>query len=458
MKIIIAGDGKVGAWLTRQLANEGHDITLIDSDAAILENTIAQYDVLSILGNCASMETLRQADVEHADLLIASTGSDETNLLCCMTAHGMNDALHTIARIRTPEYSETVHSMRDLFALSLTVSPERKTAAEIDRLLKYPGFLRRERFANGVVELVEIRLTAGAAKLDGTPLHQMERATGCKVLVCAVVRDGETIIPGGDFTLRENDRIYVTAAPQELTKMLRHLDVIPRRARSVLIVGGGRISYYLTKMLLRERMSVKIIERDGALCEQLAELLPEASIVNADASVHATLVREGLETCDALVLATGLDELNLVLSMYGTAVPVPQVITKLSRTENLRLLDHLSIGTVVSPQALSCETIIRYVRAMQNQVGAAVTVHGIADGGAEALEFIVDEHTPHRGEKLADLRIKKGVLIASLTRGSTLIFPRGDTCFDIGDRLVVVAAEGSGIETLQDLFEAGAAR
>ena len=458
MKIIIAGDGKVGAWLTRQLANEGHDITLIDSDAAILENTIAQYDVLSILGNCASMETLRQADVEHADLLIASTGSDETNLLCCMTAHGMNDALHTIARIRTPEYSETVHSMRDLFALSLTVSPERKTAAEIDRLLKYPGFLRRERFANGVVELVEIRLTAGAAKLDGTPLHQMERATGCKVLVCAVVRDGETIIPGGDFTLRENDRIYVTAAPQELTKMLRHLDVIPRRARSVLIVGGGRISYYLAKMLLRERMSVKIIERDGALCEQLAELLPEASIVNADASVHATLVREGLETCDALVLATGLDELNLVLSMYGTAVPVPQVITKLSRTENLRLLDHLSIGTVVSPQALSCETIIRYVRAMQNQVGAAVTVHGIADGGAEALEFIVDEHTPHRGEKLADLRIKKGVLIASLTRGSTLIFPRGDTCFDIGDRLVVVAAEGSGIETLQDLFEAGAAR
>lgn len=452
MKILIAGDGKVGAWLTRQLANEGHDITLIDSDAAILENTVAQYDVMSIVGNCASMETLRQADVQHADLLIASTGTDETNLLCCMTAHGMNERLHTIARIRTLEYSETVHSMRDLFALSLTVNPERKTAAEIDRLLKYPGFLRRERFANGVVELVEIRLTGGAAKLDGTPLHQMERVMGCKVLVCAVVRDGETIIPGGDFTLRTNDRIYVTAAPQNLTRMLRHLDMIPRRARSVLIVGGGRISLYLAQMLLREKMSVKIIERDAAICERLAELLPEASIVQGDASVHATLVREGLETCDALVLATGLDELNLVLAMYGTAVPVPQVITKLSRIENLRLLDHLSIGTVVSPQELSCETIVRYVRAMQNQIGAAVTVHGIADGGAEALEFIVDEHTPHRDVPLRDLKIKKGVLLASLTRGAKLIFPNGDTSFRLGDRLVVVAAESSGIETLQDIF------
>ena len=234
--------------------------------------------------------------------------------------------------------------------------------------------------------------------------------------------------------------------------MLRHLDMIPRRARSVLIVGGGRISLYLAQMLLRERMSVKIIERDGALCERLAELLPEASIVQGDASVHATLVREGLETCDALVLATGMDELNLVLAMYGTAVPVPQVITKLSRTENLRLLDHLSIGTVVNPQALSCDTIVRYVRAMQNQIGAAVTVHDIADGGAEALEFIVDEHTPHRGETLSDLKIKKGVLLASLTRGSKLIFPRGDTSFQLGDRLVVVAAASSGIETLQDIF------
>lgn len=452
MKILIAGDGKVGAWLTRQLANEGHDITLIDSDAAILETTIAQYDVMSIVGNCASMETLRQADVAHADLLIAATGSDETNLLCCMTAHGMNERLHTIARIRTPEYSETVHSMRDLFALSLTVNPERKTAAEIDRLLKYPGFLRRERFANGVVELVEIRLTGGAKKLDGTPLYQMERVMGCKVLVCAVVRNGETIIPGGDFTLRANDRIYVTAAPQNLTRMLRHLDMIPRRARSVLIVGGGRISLYLAQMLLREKMSVKIIERDTALCERLAELLPEASIVQGDASVHATLVREGLETCDALVLATGMDELNLVLAMYGTAVPVPQVITKLSRIENLRLLDHLSNGTVVSPQELSCETIVRYVRAMQNQIGAAVTVHGIADGGAEALEFIVDEHTPNRDVPLRDLKIKKGVLLASLTRGAKLIFPNGDTSFRLGDRLVVVAAESSGIETLQDIF------
>lgn len=452
MKILIAGDGKVGAWLTRQLANEGHDITLIDSDAAILETTIAQYDVMSIVGNCASMETLRQADVQHADLLIAATGSDETNLLCCMTAHGMNERLHTIARIRTPEYSETVHSMRDLFALSLTVNPERKTAAEIDRLLKYPGFLRRERFANGVVELVEIRLTGGAKKLDGTPLYQMERVMGCKVLVCAVVRNGETIIPGGDFTLQANDRIYVTAAPQNLTRMLRHLDMIPRRARSVLIVGGGRISLYLAQMLLREKMSVKIIERDAALCERLAELLPEASIVQGDASVHATLVREGLETCDALVLATGMDELNLVLAMYGTAVPVPQVITKLSRIENLRLLDHLSNGTVVSPQELSCETIVRYVRAMQNQIGAAVTVHGIADGGAEALEFIVDEHTPNRDVPLRDLKIKKGVLLASLTRGAKLIFPNGDTSFRLGDRLVVVAAESSGIETLQDIF------
>lgn len=452
MKIIIAGVGKVGQMLARQLSGEGHDLTLVDRNPDALETTMERYDVMSVVGNCASMEVLRNAGVADADLLITATGADEVNLLCCMTAHGMNPKLHTIARIRTPDYVESTYSLRKMFALSLTVNPERQTAREIDRLLRYPGFLKREPFANGLIEIVEIRVNSESILKD-VKLANISSVVQDAVLVCAVVRDGKSVMPTGDFVIREGDRLYVTASAKNLSGLLRSIGIATPKIRNVVIIGGGRNCYYLTQMLLREGIRVKILEIDRGRCEHLAELLPGATIVEGDASTSAVLDREKIDQVDAVIAMTGLDELNIVLSMYAKHQKVPQVIAKLGRAENLDLLGELPMGSIVSPKELCCNTITRYVRAMKNQVGAAVTVHTIADGQAEAIEFIVDANTRHLGEALKNIRIKKNILVASIMHGRNIVIPNGDSSFATGDRVVIVSPSGNVIQQLNDIFE-----
>ena len=452
MKILIAGDGKVGSTLTRQLSGEGHDITIIDTDSSVLEGSVERYDVMAVQGNCASIDTLRDADVENAELLIAVTDADEMNLLCCMTAHGINPGLHTIARIRNPEYSGQIYSMRDLFALSLAVNPERQTAAEIERLLKYPGFLKRDTFANGRVEIVELRIDE-TSKLRDVTLYNLDAAVRCKILICAVLRDGNAIIPSGDFQLRLGDRVFVTAPAQTLSTLLKNLGIVKRRIKDVIVAGGSRISYYLAQGLQRSDISVKIIEQAPARCTELASLLPSARIVNGDATSQELLESEGLGQCDAFVTLTGLDELNIILSLFAKNRGVQQIITKLGHMENPILLSSLPIDSIVSPKDLCCSSIVRYVRAMQNQVGAAVTVHSIADGHAEAMEFMVDNTTLYCGRPLKEVRLRKNVLIASITHGRNTEIPNGSSAFYAGDTIVVVAAEGSAIMKLNDIFE-----
>lgn len=452
MNIIIAGDGKVGSVLADQLSGEGHDLTMIDNDQNALESTIERFDVMSIEGNCASMEVLRNAGVSDADLLIAMTGADEVNLLTCMTAHAINPDLHTIARIRTPEYVETAYAMRKQLALSLTVNPERQAAREMDRLLRYPGFLKREKFASGLVEIVELKVDE-KSPLKDISLSRMSGVTRCQVIVCAVVRDGKAVIPSGDFVLKEGDRVYVTASAANLTLLLRNIGLITKKIRSVTIAGGGRIAFYLTSMLLREGISVKIIENDRERCEVLADKLGGATIVQGDASKQSVLESEHLDEADAVIAMTGLDELNVIISIYASSLHVPQVITKLGRGENVSLLENLPIGSTVSPKELCCNTILRYVRAMKDSSGAAVTIHSIADGQAEAIEFIVDDTTLHCGEPLRQVAIKKNVLLASITHGRQIIFPNGDSSFQPGDRIVVVSAKDELILKLNDIFQ-----
>lgn len=452
MRIIIAGDGKVGSILTRQLSAEGHDLTLIDSNPDALESSMERYDVMSVEGNCASMEVLRNAGIEDADLLITTTGADEVNLLCCLTAHGMNPKLHTIARIRRPEYAESTFAMRKQFALSMTVNPERQAAREIDRLMRYPGFLKRDKFANGLVEIVELRVKEDSPLRD-EPLNKMQSICHCQVLVCTVVRDGKATTPTGDFILREGDRIFVTASSKNLSILLKNLHIVTKKIRNVTLAGGGRICYYLTQILIREGISVKIIEKERERCEELADKLPEACIVQGDISKEDVLQREDIVSCDAFVAMTGLDELNVILSIYANNFNVPQVITKLGRAENLTILNKLPVGSIVCPKELCCNTITRYVRAMRDRSGAAVTVHSIADGQAEAIEFVVHQDTLHCGVPLKNIALKKNVLIASLTRGRTIIFPNGDTSFQVGDRLVIVTSEDTIIQQLNDIFE-----
>ena len=452
MNIIIAGGGKVGSTLARQLSAEKHDITLIDSNRQVLNASMEKLDIFAVHGNCASMSVLLQAGIKDADLLIAVTNADEVNLLCCTTAHGINPKLHTIARIRTPEYLDQIYEMRDVFGLSMAINPEKRAAVEIERLLKYPGFLRRDTFAKGRTEIVELRIEK-SSKLCNVALMDMPAIVKTKVLVCAVLREGKALVSNsGSFVLREGDRIFVTAPTENLTRMLKSLDIITRKARRVILCGGGKVGYYLADLLCKDGISVQLIESNHTRCVELAALLPEASIVHGDATVQALLDNEGLTSCDALVTMTGMDELNMVVSLYGTSRNIPQVITKLGHAENRNILDTLPIGSIVCPKELCCSNIIRYVRAMENQTGAAVSVHSIADGQAEAGEFLVDETTKNCGVPLKDLKLKPELLIASITHGAQSEVPGGLSMFHTGDSVVVVTSGQGTLQQLNDIF------
>lgn len=452
MNIIIAGDGKVGSALTRQLSSEGYDITVIDTNPQVLEASTVRYDVMSVQGNCASMETLLAAGVKDADLLIAATNADEVNLLCCTVAHGINPKLHTIARVRNPEYDDQIFKMRNIFGLSMSINPERRAATEIERLLKLPGFLRRDVFAKGRSEIVELKIDK-TSKLLGVKLMDMPGIVKCRVLVCAVLRDGQAMVPNsGNFTFREGDRVFVTAPTKNLTTLLKSLGIITRRVRSVMICGAGRVCYYLASSLLKSGISVKIVERNPARCEEIKTLLPDAEVILGEAGDLDMLESENLPNYDAVVTLTGEDELNMIVSLYASSAGVPQVITKLGHASHRGIIDTLNLGSVICPKDLVVSNIVRYVRAMQNQTGAAVSVHAIADGQVEAMEFMVDKNTKHCDIPLKNLKPKPNVLIAGITHGAWTEIPNGDSAFHRGDSVVVVT-RGGDIRQLNDCFE-----
>lgn len=453
MRIIIAGGGKVGAELTRKLSREGHEITLIDYDAEVLENIMEHYDIISIQGNAASLDTLEEANIKEAELLIAATDRDEENMLACMTGHAVNPNLHTIARIRNPEYRSQAIRLRDMFGLNLVINPEQDAAIEISRLLRYPGFLNIETFAKGNAEIVSFKIAVDSS-LNGIALKELPKKVDCQVLVCAVKRDGKCIMPDGEFKLKENDVIYVTASSDNLSLLLKNLGIITRKTKHVLIAGGSRISYYLALELEKTGIEVSIIEQNPEKCEELASLLPNATIIEGDASSQDFLDSEGIEKYDALVTLTGLDELNIVMALYAHARKVPMVITKLSHAENNRILDALPVGSVISPKELSCNSIVRYVRAMQNKEGAALSVHLIGDGQIEAIEFKVSENDRYLNTPLKEINTKPNVLIVSVTSPGKTEIATGNTKFKAGDIVVIVTSAETPIRDFNEIFEA----
>ncbi len=451
MNIIIAGDGKVGATLVRLLSAEGHDLTLIDLNQKTLESTVEQHDVMAVGGNCASMGVLLEAGIKDADLLIAVTGQDEVNLLACMTAHGLNANLHTIARIRNPEYTEQIHSMRDFFALSMTVNPEKQAARELERLLRFPGFLHRDSFAKGRAEIVELRVDENS-RLKDVSLIEMYRIVKCRVLVCAVLRGGKAITPGGQFVLRSGDRIFVTAPTSNLATLLKNLEIGTHRVKKCLIGGGGRIAFYLAQLLEKDGIAVRILEKDPDRCRVLAEALNKTEVIHGDFSNRKQLEAAGIHDCDAFLSLSGIDEINIIASLYADSQGVPQVITHLGRPENTMLAGELSIGSMICPRELCSNDIVRYVRAMENQTGAAISVHGIAGGMAEAVEFMADDTTRNLGVPLKNLKLKPNVLLASISHGDKVEIPHGASVLQSGDSVVVVTTERGTIDTLNDIF------
>lgn len=450
MDIMIAGAGKVGLTLARLLTVEGHNITLIDKDRTVLEEATEQFDAISLCGNCVSREVLTEAGIDKAELVIAMTDADEVNLLCCMTAHGLNNKVHTIARIRNPEYAEQVMTMPEIFPLSLTVNPEKQAAIEIERLLKFPGFLRRDTFAKGQMEIVELRIDE-SSKLKDISLSDLPATVGCRVLVCAVLRKGSAMAPSGNFVLRQGDRIFVTAPTATLTTLLKNLGILTRRVRNVLIAGGGRVSFYLATLLEKDGISVRLIDKDRDRCEELAGLLNNTSIVWGDCSHTNLLDTQGIDQVDALCSLTGVDETNMVISLYGNSRNVPQIITKLSRGESV-IANSLPLGSAICPKDLCSNVIVRYVRAMENQTGAAISVHAIADGQVEAVEFLVDSGAKNCDIPLKQLKLKNNVLIAGITHGSDTQIPGGNSTFSEGDTVVVVTSGRGILQNFNDIF------
>ncbi|MDD5939046.1 MAG: Trk system potassium transporter TrkA [Clostridiales bacterium] len=452
MNIIIVGDGKVGAALASQLSAEGHDVTIIDSNPLVLNHSAEQLDVMVVTGNGASMNTLREAGAEKADLLIAATSRDELNLLTCLTAKKLG-AGHTIARIRNPEYSDQLVAMREELGLSLTVNPEQAAAHEAYQLLQFPSFLKRESFAKGRVEIVAIPVNEGA-RLSGIPLRKLYEIARVNVLVCAVEREGRIHIPGGSFVLRGGDTIYVTAALQDLAQLIKNLGLVDRKVRSLLMIGGSRIAFYLARRCLDSGMSVKIIERERSRCVELAEVLPEATIIEGDGSRQEVLDAEGIRSYDAVITLTGMDEENLILSMFASHLGVGKVITKINRIDYTDVFRRLGIGSVISPKGLCCANIVRYVRAMSTASGidSVVALHSIVDGQVEALEFLAGPTTRHCGEPLKGIPLKSGILIACITHKGHTILPKGDSRFYPGDTVIVVTAGDRAINALENIF------
>ena len=452
MRIVIAGGGKVGIALMRHLSAEGHDIVVIDKNKDVLEHKLSSYDVMTILGNSATIGTLREANIEQADILITATSDDAINILSCLTAKKLNPKLRTIARIRNPEYIEQLYLMRDVFGLSLIINPERDAAREIYRLIQFPEFLKHETFARGRVEIVELKLREGGA-LDGKRLMDLPKFLGkIKVLVCVVVRDGKAFIPTGSTTLMAGDNIYVTAPVTILTDFLKKVGVNKRKIKNVMLLGGSRVGYYLASILANTDIHVKIIENDEKRCLELYERLPKASVIHGDASLPQVLESEGMPEMDAVVTLTGLDEQNVITSLHANSTGVPHVVTKINRLEVTGMLENMPIGSVVSPKELCSENVVRYVRGVQNQTGAANTLHKIANGRAEALEFNITDQINNRNIPLKDIKLKKNILLACILRNGRVYIPDGNSTFNTGDTVIIATTREEPILKFNDIF------
>lgn len=451
MKIVIVGCGKVGYALAAQLSAENHDITVVDNNSRVIEKAQETLDVMSMSGNGAALAIQQEARVGEADLLIATTSSDELNLLCCIVAKRLG-CRHTISRVRNTDYMNQLTFMRDDFGLSMTVNPEYATARTIWRFLQFPSFLKIDSFAKGRVELVELKITENSV-LNGKSLDKLSTELHLKVLVCVVERDNRIFIPKGDFVLREGDKINVTAPRSELTKMIKTLGISTQKIRNVMVVGGGRIAEYLAEELIRSGVDVKIIERDRERSIELASRYPEALIINDDGSIHDVLMAEGIRETDAVVTLTGIDEQNLVISLYAGHIGVPKTITKLNRSEYGELFSDRELGSTVCPKEVIASEIIRYVRSIDNSDASIITLHRIVDGKAEAIEFIANAQTTGLDIPLKDLKLKKNILIACINHDGKIIIPRGMDRISYGDTVIIVTAADEPVYELNDIFD-----
>lgn len=452
MKIIVVGCGKIGSNIISELVKENHDVVAIDKNPSIIEEITTIHDVMGVCGNGADCDTLEEAGVSQAELLIAVTASDEMNMLSCFLA-GRMGASHTIARIRNPEYNDqSLGFMKDQLNLSMAINPELTAAKELYRLLKLPSAAKIETFSGRNFEMVEIKLKAESV-LDGLSLIEFRKKYQMNVLICVVKRDEEVFIPDGNFILRSGDRICVTARPAEIMKFFKVLGIARKRSKNVMILGASKTAFYLAKMLLDGGSNVKIIDLDKKKCTAFSEALPGAVIINGDGARQELLLEEGISSTDAFVTLTGMDEENILISCYATSQGVPHVITKANREEFVSMAEKLGLDCIITPKKLISDVMVSYARGLHNSLGSKIeTLYKLMDSKAELLEFIVQSDCHLNGIAFKSLNIKKSTRIAGIIRGRKIIIPTGEDCMLAGDKVIIVTAAHS-LSDLNDIVE-----
>lgn len=451
MKIVIIGLGSIGKTILKDLSGEGHTITIIDEDKSRIEKLIERYDVLGVVGNGASMDIQNEAGVADVDLVIALTRSDELNILACLVAKKVG-AKNTIARVRNPDYRKQIAQMKEDLGISMVVNPERETASEIFNIINLPSVAQIEHFAEGKVSLVEVVVQKGCA-LIGETLISLGRKLTNKVLICAVRRGDEVIIPSGNFQIREGDRIHFTSNAKMLGDFLREVNLVKSPLKNIMIVGGGRIGFYLADSLSKKKYRVKLIESDMAHAEELAEALPRVTVICGNGTKHDLLMEEGIEAMDAFVALTEIDEENMVVSMFANKKNVRKTITQIKSDDLYGMLDELGIDNNVSPKQIVANMIISYIRALANTVGSNVlSLYRLVNNQVEALEFSAKKQERFFNKPLKELKIKKDCLIACIIRKNQVIIPSGDSQIWLGDNVVVVTTH-KNFDDLTDVFE-----
>lgn len=450
MKIIIVGCGKVGTTLAEQLNRENHDITLIDCDSEALQSISDSTDVMSVTGNGAVYQVQMEAGIKEADLLIATTNSDELNMLCCLIAKKAGNC-HTIARIRNPEYSAEINYIREELNLSLAINPELAAAREIARLLRFPNAIKIELFAKGRIELLKFLIPKDSI-LDRMKVMDVVSRLKSNVLICAVERGDDVVIPDGNFEMRGGDKISFIAPHADCAEFFRKAGIENNAVNSAMFVGGGKLTVYLAKALADTKMKIKIIEQDEDRCRILSELLPHAMIIHGDGSDQKLLLEEGIRQTEAFASLTGFDEENILLSLYAASQSKAKLVTKVNKIAFENVINALNLGSVIYPKMLTADIILQYVRAMQNSMGSNIeTLYKIVADKAEALEFRVRGDSPVLGIPLEKLKTKNNLLVACINRNGRIIMPRGKDTLEAGDTVIIVTTH-TGLNDLKDIL------
>ena len=449
MKIVVIGDGKVGRTITEHTCKEGHEVVVIDKNPKVIEELVNLYDAGGICGNGACIDIQESAGVSKADLVVAATSQDEVNMLACLIAKKLG-AKATIARVRSYEYNSQIELMKNALGIQMTINPELEAANEIMNIINFPEASRVDTFANGNVDLVELFIPENSPLIG---LAGISTKYQVKILVCAVQRGEEVFIPTGNFKFQAKDKIHITANRLVVKEFLNKLGLIETKIKDILVIGGGKITTYLVDALVKAKYNVKVIEKDYNRCLELSELLPGASIVHGDGSDQLLLEEEGIDSCDAIVCLTGLDEENIIISLYAQKKLVSKIITKVNKESFARLLETIGSGSIISPKDITASRVISYVRATSNIHGSnIVKLYKLVNNRVEAIEFIAKANSKLLNISLKDLSLKKNVLIASIIRNSEVIIPSGMTKILPNDSVIVVTTSQM-LDDLDDILE-----